>query len=153
MAWAWRSRSFWQSIWGVTNPTRTFKNKSCWDSRRIPCTLCRARRKKTTNILGSTKCHSEKVRTGYTLECKAPMVKEFVWQFSLWCPCVGLWVIAVQGIWVFNDIVHSETPSSCNIQLVLDDSGPVMHSPVPHVCTFDKLVAFCIISNYSPSVP
>lgn len=100
-----------------------------------------------------TSCHSEKVRTRYTLECKAPMVKEFVWQFSLWCPCVGLWVIAVQRIWIFNDIVHSETSSSCNIQLILDDSGPMMHSPVPHVCTFDKLVAFCIISNNSPSVP
>lgn len=109
--------------------------------------------RKAEIILGSTKGCLEKVRTGDTLECKASMVEEFVWQFSLWCPCVSLWIIAVQGIQVLDDVVHSERSSSCDIQLVLDDSGPMMHSSVLHVCTFNKLVAFCIISNYSPGVP
>lgn len=81
------------------------------------------------------------------------MVKEFVWQFSLWCPRVSLWIIAVQGIQVLDDIVRGEASSSCDVQLVLDDCGPVMHSPVLHVGTFNELVAFCIISNYSPGVP
>lgn len=61
--------------------------------------------KKSTKYQGSTKSRLEKVRTGDTLERKAPMVKEFVWQFSLWCPRVCLRIIAVQGIQVLDDIV------------------------------------------------
>lgn len=142
----------------MCNAAGAFKVKSLWDRMRIPHVLSAEQGgsflgRKAQNVLGSTEGHLEKVRTRDTLECKAPMVKEFVWQFSPWCPCVSLWIIAVQGIQVLNDIVHGETSSSCDIQLVLDDSGPVMHSSVPHVCTFNKLVAFCIISNYSPGVP
>lgn len=142
----------------MTNAAGAFKVRNLWDPMRIPCVLSAEQggcflEREAQNILGSTKGCLEKVRTGDTLECKAPMVKEFVWQFSLWCPCVGLWVVAVQGIQILDDIVRGETSSSCDIQLVLDDSGPVMHSSVLHVCTFNKLVAFCIISDYSPGVP
>lgn len=142
----------------MTNTADAFKVRSLWDPMRIPHVLSAEQGgsflgRKAQNVLGSTKGHLEKVRTGDTLQCKAPMVKEFVWHFSLWCPCVSLWIIAVQGIQVLNDIVRSETSSSCDIQLVLDDSGAMMHSSVLHVCTFNKLVAFCIISNYSPGVP
>lgn len=142
----------------MTNAAGAVKVRSLWDPMRIPRVVFAEQGasflgRKAQNVLGSAKGHLEKVRTGDTLECKAPMVKEFVWQFSLWCPCVGLWVIAVQGIQVLNNIVRGETSSSCHIQLVLDDSGPVMHSSVLHVCTFNKLVAFCIISDYSPGVP
>lgn len=142
----------------MTNATGALKVRSLWDPMRIPRMLSAEQSgpflcRKAQNVLGSVKGCLEKVRTGNTLERKAPMVKEFVRQFSLWCPCVSLWIIAVQGIQVLDDIVCSETSSSCDIQLVLDDSGPVMHSSVLHVCTFNKLVAFCVISNYSPGVP
>lgn len=30
----------WQSIWGMTSPTGTFRNRSLWDSSRIPHVLC-----------------------------------------------------------------------------------------------------------------
>lgn len=87
---------------------------------RIPCVLSAEQGesflgRKARNTLGSTKGHLEKVRTGDTLECQTSMVKEFVWQFSLWCPCVSLWIIAVQGIQVLDDIVCGEASSSCDI--------------------------------------
>lgn len=145
-----------QGLGGLT-PLVTSRSGLLWPHEDPPCALWKMRwvlsGSKSTKYQGSTKSCLEKGRTGDTLECQAPMVKEFVWQFSLWCPCVSLWIIAVQGIQVLDGIVWGETSSSCDIQLVPDDSGPMMHSSVLHVCTFNKLVAFCIISNYSPGVP
>lgn len=83
---------------------------------------------------------------GNALESEAGVVKEFVRQLSLGCPSVRLGVVAVKGGRVLDVAVRGQPPSARHIELVPHHGGPVVHPPVFHVRTLDKLVGLRVIS-------
>lgn len=80
------------------------------------------------------------------------MIKQFIWQSTLRRPSVCLWVIALENVWVLDDVMAVNVTSAGDVEFVIENGGRVVHPPLLQVGTLDEPVGLGVVSDYSPGV-
>ena len=81
------------------------------------------------------------------------MIKQFIWQVPFRSPSVCLWIVALNSVRVLNGVMAADVASTCDVELVVENGGRVMHPPLLQVGTLDELVGLELIRDHSPGVP
>lgn len=85
-------------------------------------------------------------------QTQGAMVKQFIRQSPLRCPCVCLWVIALEIVQILNDVVAIDGASASDIEFVIENGGRMVHPPLLQVGTLDEPVGLGVVCNHSSGV-
>lgn len=80
------------------------------------------------------------------------VVKKLVWQRTFRGPNICLRVVTLETVRVLDDVVGVEDASACDVELVVDHCGAVMHPPLLQVLALDEFVGLGVVGDHSPGV-
>lgn len=87
-----------------------------------------------------------------TCQSQGAVVKQFKRQAPLVRPSVCLWVKALKGVHVLYDIMAADVTSACDVELIVEAGGSMVHPPLLQVGTLNELVGLGVIGDHSPGV-